>query len=253
MSKDRNQYVNWRYMDKEKLAELEAAAAAAKAEADAAEGKDESLNQSLIDANAAVEEAKKALETADKGVDFNKELEDLEAKLPPKRSEEEKAKYTMDKIVERFPNLAPKADSFGFDVEEPTEKLRKEMLRNQVEGIIRQHSKTEDEVKYKMHFYDHKVVKSGNIYDDADNAEWLANKNRTRNAIEEMRRTPSDPGSSSGAGAKGASNNIVELPSDQIQRLLSLGLKRVAPDRFEGTKTGLQYNKQTKTWEQFRK
>ena len=146
-------------MNKEKLAELEALAAEAKQRAEEA-GADESLNSALAEAEAAVESAKKELE-AGEDIDFKKELEKVAGELPPpppRRSEKEKAKFTMDKILERFPDLqedfSPESD------DDKVSKVREELLRNQVEGIIRANSKNNDEVKYKMFFYDHRIVRS---------------------------------------------------------------------------------------------
>ena len=146
------------------IEQLKAATLAAKEKAEASEGKDESLNQALKDAEVALAEAEK--EAAEgKNIDFEKLLEEEKGKLPPpqpKRSEKEKAKFTIDKIYERFPDLK---EEEGFDEEESeSSKLRQELLRNQVEGIIRQGCKTESEVKFKMHFYDNMIVKTGKIH-----------------------------------------------------------------------------------------
>ena len=235
-------------MNKEKLAELEALAAEAKQRAEEA-GADESLNSALAEAEAAVESAKKELE-AGEDIDFKKELEKVAGELPPpppRRSEKEKAKFTMDKILERFPDLqedfSPESD------DDKVSKVREELLRNQVEGIIRANSKNNDEVKYKMFFYDHRIVKTGNIHEDADNADWLANKARTRNAISEMRRSPPNTDSAGGSGQKPLLKSTPELPPSEVKRLTALGLKQVAPDRWEGTKAVLQYDKAAKKWD----
>ena len=230
-------------MDETKLAELEAVAATAKQIAEEAGGTDESLNSALQEAEAAVESAKTELEAA-QDIDFKKELENLEANKPPKRSEKEKAKFTMEKILERFPDIKEEP----LDEDEKVSALEVKLLRNQVEGIIRANSKTEDEVRYKMHFYDHRIIKTGNIHDDADNAEWLANKARTRNALIEMRRKP-EGHQGSGAGQRPSLNAAPELPPADVKKLTELGLKQVAPDKWEGTKAVLQYNKAAKKWD----
>ena len=239
-------------MDETKLAELEAVAAAAKQQAEEAGGADESLNQALTEAEAAVESAKKELEAGQQDIDFKKELEREELRQPPKRSEKEKAKFTIEKIFERHPDLREdfEPEYVESDDEDKISALEKKLLRNQVEGIIRQNSKTEDEIKYKMYFYDNRIVKTGNIHEDADNAEWLATKTRTRNAISEMNRRPESPGMASGAGQKPPLNMIPDLPSEDIKKMLQMGLKKTAPDKWEGTKVVVQYNKQTKQWEQ---
>lgn len=191
--------------------------------------------------------------------DFKKELETLEATKPkeqPKRSEEEKAKFTIDKIHERFPNLKEEEPDAMIDEDKISaveSRLENKFERNQVEGIFRANSKTEEEVKYKMFFYDNRIAKSGNIHDDADDAEWLANKARTRNAIKEMKQNPDSPGSSTGAGQKPTSNSVPTLPPIERKRLLDLGMKEVSPGRWEGKSQILEWNTQAKSWEQKRK
>lgn len=238
-------------MDKTKFAELEAVAATAKQKVDDSDGTDESLNSALTEADTAVTNAKVELEAVNKDIDFGKELETLEANTPPepaKRTEKEKAQFTIDKIHERFPDLkgesAPVVDDDKFPA------IEKKLLRNQVEGIFRANSKSDDEVKYKMFFYDNRIAQTGNIHDDADNAEWLANKGRTKNAIEEMKRNPNAPENSAGAGQKSPSNSAPTLPPQEVKRLLAAGLKQVAPDRWEGEKVILQWDSKVQKWNQ---
>ena len=237
----------------DEIAKLEASLAEAKQKAEEAGGADESLNSALTESEAALEAAKKEVEDA-KDIDYKKELERVAVSLPPpvpQRTEKDKAKYTVEKIYERFPDL--KEDFVPPDNEEFDNKfsnLQQTLLRNQVEGIIRQNSKSDDEVKYKMFFYEHRIVKTGNIHEDADNAIWLAGKDRTRNALNEMKRTPPSPGPAAGPGQRSPITTAPELSIEDVKRLTQLGLKKVAPDRWEGTKFGLQYNKQTKVWEQ---
>lgn len=187
----------------------------------------------------------------EENIDYKNELENLEANKPePKRSEKEKAKYTVEKIYERHPDL--KEETEQHIDEGGLAKVEQNLLRQQVEGIIRADSKTEDEVKYKMFFYDNKIVRTGSIHEDADNALWLANKNRTRNAIEEMKRKPV-AGQGGGSGQKTPISGIVPLsPQDQL-KMKQLGLKQTAPDTWEGEKVKLVFDKKTKKWEQSRK
>ena len=216
-------------------------------------------------AQQAEEEAKKAAEDAkggpkldadgnpvEKDIDYVKALEELENSQPVKRSEKEKAAYTVKKIYERFPDLnaGKKEDE---DEDDKIASLRTDLLRQQVEGIIRREAKTEDEVKYYMRVYDLKTVKTGNIHEDADNALWLANKDRTRNALKEIKRKPADPGPASGSGQRGDSGKIPELSQRVQAELIRNDVKQTAPDTWEGTKVMLKYNKQAKQWDQTNK
>lgn len=219
------------------IAELEALVAEAKKSAEDAGGTDENLNQLQ-------KEAEDALVKAQADIDYKKELEALELNKPPQRTEKEKAKFTVDKIYERFPDLKESAPPVGDS------ELRTELLRNQVEGIIRASSKTEDEVKVKMFHYDHKIVKTGNIHEDADNAIWLANKGRTRNAIAEQQRNPGEPGASAGAGQRTPTDSAPELSTGDVKRLTQLGLKLVSPGHWEGEKVVLKWDKTAKAWNQ---
>jgi len=234
---------------KKKVADLEALTAEAKEKAEAAGGTDESLNQNLTDAESALETAKKALaEEEGKDIDFKKKLEDAAKNLPPpapKHTEEEKAKFTIDKIHERFPNLR---DEPIVAEDDKLKALDDKLTRNQAETLIREGAKTEDEVKWTLHVYDNEIQKTGNLHKDVEKAVWLANMDRTKNAIREQKRNPPEPGDVGGAGAKAPSDNVVDLPPEQVTKLLELGLKRVAPDRFEGVKKGLRYDKQLKDW-----
>lgn len=188
-------------------------------------------------------------------IDYDKKLSDLDKTIPPKRSEVEKAEHTIKSIFSRHPNLAEKYskgdDSNGDSEESVASRMQSRQDRIAVEGIIRGNSKSSSEIKYKMAVYDRLIVKTGDPYEDADNAEWLANKNRTKNAINEMKRKPPSPGSTASPGSKEASPDITPLPEAEIKAMKKLGMKQVAPDRWEGKKVGLKFNKGTKAWEQF--
>lgn len=84
-------------MDVKKIAELEAATAAAKLAADEAGGTDEDLNKALADAQAAETTAKSSSQEP-----IDKELEAERAK---KRTEKEKAEFNLKKNAERLRTL----------------------------------------------------------------------------------------------------------------------------------------------------
>lgn len=226
------------------IEELEVDAKKARQEADDAGGADANLNQIAEDAENVLAEAKSKVGG---DIDYAKELEILNASVPQPRSEKEKAKFTIDKILERHPDLK---DEMIPKNNENQDNLRAELLRNQVEGIIRQDSKTEEEVRFKMHFYDNKIVKTGNIHEDADNAIWLANKGRTRNAITEMQRNPVVPNTATGPGQKAQIDGVPNLSPEDVRRLTQAGLKQTAPGVWEGAKVKLVYDPKSKQWDQ---
>ena len=175
-------------------------------------------------------------------------MEKMEGAQPPKRSEKEKAEHTLKSILGKFPDLIPKDAPDTED--DKFSAMEGRLLRQHVEGIIRANSKTDDEVRYKMFFYDNKIVKSGNIHEDADNAEWLANKARTRNALNEIKRKP-EAGPAGGAGQKPPVNSAPDFPPDVERRMASMGLKKLAPGHWEGQKVGIKWNPKTKQMEEY--
>lgn len=228
------------------IEQLEAEAKKAKEDAEAAGGTDANLNQLQKD-------AEDALAKALNDVDYKAELDRLNNLPPPpgQRTEKDKAKYTVEQILIRHPELKDELQMAGKPVDDGTAKaLEEKLLRNQVEGIIRQGSKSEDEVRVKMHYYDNKIVKTGNIHEDADNAIWLATKGRTRNAIAERDRNPIPPEMAPGPGQKPPMNGIPELPITEVRRLTQLGLKQTAPGVWEGVKIKIEWDKNAKQWNQ---
>lgn len=207
----------------------------------------------------AEEAAKKAEEeAASKDIDYTKELNDLKENeiVPPVKSEgrteEEKAKFTLDKIHERFPSLKEQPGE-GADVNAAVSDMQSTLLRNQVEGIIRQDSKTEEEVKYKMYFYDKRIKHTGNVHTDSSAAVWLANESRTKNAIAEMRRDPGTPKNPGGSGAPADTNAAPDLPADEHKRLVTAGFRKVEPGHYESSMFNLKWDKKARQWDQTKK
>ena len=200
--------------------------------------------------NAEVDADENPIKPKESDVDFKKELEHLEAETPPKRSEKEKAEHTLKSIYGRFPDLKL-AENEPDSEDDKLSAMEYRILRQHVEGIIRQNSKTDDEIKYKMFFYDNRIVKTGNIHEDADNAEWLANKARTRNALSEMKRKPESPGSPAGAGQRPPVSSAPEFSPEVRKRMEGMGLKEIVPGTWEGTKVGMKWNPKTKTFDDY--
>ena len=236
------------------IAELEAATAVAKEKAEAAGGTDESLNQALTEAEAALLSAKKEEEEKRQDIDYKKESEALDQK-GPKPGERDKAKFTVGKIFERFPDLK---DEIAPSVQPPEDSVEQRLIRNQVEGVIRQRVREagiKDEVgavAYYMKCYD-RIPHSPNIYDDVDDAMWLGDKNRTRNTLQEMKRTPPEPTPAGGPGQKPPLNTAPQLPPEEVKRLIQAGMKQVHPGKWEGVATILEWNPQEKKWDSKRK
>jgi hypothetical protein len=187
--------------------------------------------------------------------DFDKKLSELQTEpiKVSKYSEREKAEHTLNSIKTRFPDLVPVPDE-----ELPTEndrisEVQNTLTRQQVEGIMRASSKSESEVNLKMWFYDNRIVKTGNIYRDADDAAFLANKEFTRSAIKDMRRNPPTEKEPSGPGQRPVRTDIPPLPQSQIDDLVRAGFQQTAPDLWEGSALIVKFNKASRKWEQLRK
>lgn len=233
------------------IEQLEAEAKKARQEADDAGGTDLNLNKLAEDAEKVFADAKKEEE------DFRKQREIEEGKNPPQsRTEEEKAEYTIKQILGRHPELKDKIFPGGQPVvtEGEAKNIEQKLLRNQVEGIFRSQSASEEEVKTKLFYYDNKIVKTGNIHEDADNATWLANKGRTRNAIDELKRKPADPGAGAGAGTpQSGDGSVPNLSPDDIRKLTLAGMKQISAIKWEGEKTILEWDVNSKQWKETRK
>lgn len=246
-------------MTKEEIAAEKAATAAAEAEEaakkaaeDAGKESDESDEEDEDDSEDEDEESESKEEEKEKeeDIDYEKKLAELDRDTPPKRSEREKAAHAVQSIYKRFPDLKEGGEGGEDKEEDRITSLRSDLLRQQVEGVIRQSAKSEAEVKYYLAFYDRKIVKTGNIHEDADNAMWLAGKDRTRNALKEIRRKAPEPGPASGAGQRSVTGKVPELSADRRAQLERNGMHEVAPGHWEGEKTTLKYDKKAKKWDQ---
>ena len=179
-------------------------------------------------------------------IDFDKEFADIEARSP-KHTQKEKATFAFKKQADRIRemgvdpaeilDITPKKE----EPENPANEAARIVLRTNAEERARAVAKSESEVKVIMHYYD--------LLGNYDDAVWQAHKGRTKNAIEEMRRTPPAPSAPSGSGQKPVEKDIPSIPPEQAKRMAALGLKQVAPDRWEGDKVVLQYVK-GKGWDQ---
>ena len=130
------------------------------------ESKDESKDESTGEESK--DESKDESEEKASDINYAEELNKLESNettietKTSQRSEEEKAKFTVDKIFERFPDLKQEAGTEQNN-DESVNTMHRSLLRGQVEGIVRGNSKkkdgtiNEDEVKYKMYFYDKRI------------------------------------------------------------------------------------------------
>ena len=200
-------------------------------------------------------------ETPPEDIDYNKELQVLEDSKPPestvpKRTEKEKAKFTLEKIFERHPDLREGEAPIEYEEEDKLSQMEQRLQRTQAEGIIRNQVKNEKDVegavRYMMWFFDNRITKTGNIHKDTDDAMWLANKNRTRNALKEQQRQPPAPGAPAGPGQKASVETVPELPAEEVERMLANGWKKTAKG-WEGKIAKIEWNKEVKKWEQFEK
>lgn len=194
-------------------------------------------------------------------IDYKKELENLPPPPEPtlKRSEEEKADFTVQSILKRHPELEKKysgeapASSETPDIAGMESNILEKLNRNQAETLIREHSKDEDEVKYKMYFYDNRIKLTGNPFADANDAVWLATKGKTINAIKEQKRTPPAPNALGNRGGAPTNAKAPDLPPVQIAALKENGFKKNAKGGWEAKLTKIEYNISVQKWEQFKR
>lgn len=188
-------------------------------------------------------------------IDFEKEYQALEAKAPPRKTREDElkaAQYSLNSLKKRIKDLGGEVEETPAPVEDKFEQFATGFVRQQAEAEIRKRSKSEAEVKYKLWFYDHKIVKSGNVFSDVDDAEWLANKNRTQNALQEMKNAPT-AADTSGPGQKTPHVRVVALPKEEEMKLLQAGYKKVSPSKYEGTRFVYRFDEVAAKWIQEKK
>lgn len=188
-------------------------------------------------------------EVTPQDIDFEKELKAIEHNKPSKYTEEEKAIYSLKKNAERVRELGQDpAEILGLKEEEfiPQDedsivsKTTRRVMRQQAENQIRSSAKTEAEVRVFLHYYD--------VLGNYDDAYWQTYKHRTKNALEEMKRNPSIPGNTQGAGQRGQDNQIPVLPPDQAKNLRRAGMKEVKPGVWEGKFMTYYFDSVSKTW-----
>lgn len=213
-------------MSPEEKAQLEAEIERLQAAADAAhtaaaekEGADGALNSAAEAAEEAVLQAKKTLDDAlanplapsdedgedsdeGKDIDFEKELERLENDAKPPRSELEKAERALHFNAKRFRELggdpgkvlgAPPADAAPAPATDKTPKDAPENQYVTIEQYAEQEAaklaKTDAERKVIMLTYKTKIVRTGNIVDDIQNAYLIAHKGKITRSFDEIRRS----------------------------------------------------------------
>lgn len=187
-----------------------------------------------------------------KDIDFEKEAQAIEEKpRQSKYTEREKAANTLKSVYTRFPDLKETIEPAEIITpKEDIDDFKQDFLRQQAEAEIRKRVKSDAELKVVMFNYDHRVGKSGNVFEDIDDAYWLAHKRRTRNALEEMKRNPT-ASTPQGAGIKPPISDIP--PILDAKRLKDAGMTQTAPDTWEGKSTKLVYDKKEKAWKTIRK
>lgn len=159
-------------MSPAKIAELEAAAAAAKKEADDAEGKNEELNQKAKDAEEALQKAKTSPPITNA------------PSHKPERTEKEKAAFSLKKNAERFKELGGDPAEVLLDEENDDQPLtRGDLKRIQIadarkSALQMAQELPEDEREDVISALANRVVPSGNPEQDLQDARSIANRER---------------------------------------------------------------------------
>lgn len=207
-------------MDQAKIAELEAATAAAKTAAEAAGGTDEALNKAVTDAEAALAQAKEPLQ-ADP---IKTELERVQKQG---RTEAEKATFTLKKNAERAKQLGiDPAQVLGLGDKEVdksapvTVGMLEEIEKNRAQKSALQLADTitdENERELTKHYLSTRIVPSEDPAADLKLARGMVNSVKNAQILEEEARRTGAKGHSSGPGAPQKKNeNAGELTATEI-------------------------------------
>ncbi len=198
-------------MDAKKIAELEAATAAAKLAAEQAGGDDEDLNKALTDAQAAEATAKSSSQEP-----IDKELEAERAK---KRTEKEKAEFTIKKNAERLRSLGgDPAAALGIsagaddgDDEDDSKPMTrgefKKMKQEEASQTAIQLAEAIEDPKEReltITYLRDRIKPSGNPQEDLKFARQAVNAVKSGQIIEEAGRRIAPKTHSSGGGAPGS-------------------------------------------------
>lgn len=188
-------------------------------------------------------------------IDFDKKLADIESQKTPKHSPKEKVAHNLRQNAKRAEELGvDPAEVLGLKEAEVDVPLDASAVADVAAGIVRREraeeraredSTSDSHFKVIMHFYD--------LLGNYDDAIWQANKGRTKNAIIEMKRVPEPTSTPMGPGQVTPSSDIPLPHPDTIAELEKHGLRKVAPDKWEGETMEYVYNKETKIWEEKRK
>lgn len=188
-------------------------------------------------------------------IDYSKELEALEGSkrsyTPPKSKDDElrQAKFTLESVKKRIVELGGQLDELPPDERgNQFDNLRNELYEQQAEAEIRRGAKSEDEARYKMWFFKNRIVRSGNVFRDVEEALWLSNRHRTENAMEELKNKQTPSSFSQGPGQRSSDKVIPTLTPEKEAELMRYGFKKTAPGRYEGKKMIYRFDEATKSW-----
>lgn len=100
---------------------------------------------------------------------------------------------------------SPDPDETRKIAREEASKILRGVNQGQVKTLARSLSRNEDEYNLIMFHYENSIVLTGNLQEDLENAQVLANKKRIRKELDEVQRTiqsKKDEGGGEGAGQK---------------------------------------------------
>lgn len=191
-------------------------------------------------------------ETKSEDIDFNKEAEELEKK--PTHSALEKAQRSLHFNAQKVKELGGDPEEIlGIKKEVPVEKTEQNFVTKDdlAEAEARKLAKSDAELKVIMWHYRNGIQRTGNIYEDIENAHFLAHKPRLKTVFSEMRRAKDNvppQGDGESAGQKEKVVKTPELPRTQAQILQRRGYKMVKPGLWQGKFNQTRWDEASKSW-----
>ena len=130
------------------------------------------------------EEEKEEEEEPQNEVDYKAELEKAQSSA---QYYKEKNKELRKEVEEKKPEEVPEEDKVTKDDLKTLEaNLTRSSLRSHVEMEAAKIANNEDEKKLILHYYENRMVPTGNVYDDIAECKLLANKSRIAKTNEEL-------------------------------------------------------------------
>lgn len=197
-------------------------------------------------------------ETEEGQIDYKAELDTLKGVVAKKDEQLNKAGHAIEKAKkEAKESPSVDADEIAQMVEDKVNErmgtVQKTALRTSAETVAGQFTADEDEIKLIMFHYDETIVPTGNLNEDIANAHALANRKKNVELLSEAKRAllnKGNAGSGGGVGQKKKTSTKPSMSPKEQAMVDGAGMKwNGKTGRFEGEKTALKFDEQTRTWE----